>query len=89
MTVLYKRSNIPNDPSMVVGLGYGSAEDATVLELCYEYGSDKVHRFCKLSVVSYVFYYHIQFSKALQSIPSAAKQGMHSAGSAMSTGLIR
>ncbi|KAG5175661.1 Glyoxalase/Bleomycin resistance protein/Dihydroxybiphenyl dioxygenase [Tribonema minus] len=42
MTMFYRRSNVPYDPSIVVGLGYGAADDTTILELRYEYGNDKL-----------------------------------------------
>eukprot|EP00612_Vaucheria_litorea_P000175 CAMPEP_0171451896 /NCGR_PEP_ID=MMETSP0945-20130129/218_1 /TAXON_ID=109269 /ORGANISM="Vaucheria litorea, Strain CCMP2940" /LENGTH=297 /DNA_ID=CAMNT_0011976449 /DNA_START=127 /DNA_END=1020 /DNA_ORIENTATION=+ len=42
MKVLYKRSNVPREASMVVGLGYGDAEDSTILELYYAYTVEKI-----------------------------------------------
>jgi hypothetical protein len=42
MKLLYKRSNVPNDPSMLARLGYGTEADSTVLELVYKYSQEKV-----------------------------------------------
>jgi hypothetical protein len=41
MKLLYKRSNVPNDPSMLARLGYGTEADSTVLELVYKYSQEK------------------------------------------------
>jgi hypothetical protein len=33
---------VPNDPSMLARLGYGTEADSTVLELVYKYSQEKV-----------------------------------------------
>ena len=42
MTLLMKRSNVPNEASLVARLGYGSEADGTVMELRYAYAQEKV-----------------------------------------------
>ena len=42
MTLLQKRSNVPNEASLIARLGYGTEADSTIMELRYKYAQEKV-----------------------------------------------